>query len=66
LDGSEKYCFWEVGRCGCQNDGLDEADVIVREGGRANARLSLCVVVEGGREGGREGGECKYGLRLEN
>ena len=32
----------EGGRCGCHFDGLDEADTMVREGGR-----------EGGREEGR-------------
>jgi hypothetical protein len=31
---SEKILFLEVGRYGCQNDGLDEADMMVREGGR--------------------------------
>jgi len=39
--------WWEVGAYGCQNDGLDEADTMVRERGR-----------EGGGEGGREGIPC--------
>jgi hypothetical protein len=46
-----KRKFWEVGRYGCQKDGLDELDSMGREGGRARR--------EGGREagqGGREGG----------
>jgi len=34
----------EVGRYGCQDEGLDEADTVVRRRGR-----------EGGRGGGREG-----------
>ena len=38
----------EVGRYGCRNDGLDETDTMVREGGREGN--------EGGMEGGREGG----------
>jgi len=38
-DGSDSF-GGEVGRFGCQNDGLDEADTVVEEGGR-----------EGGREG---------------
>jgi len=47
-EGEVKILFCvEVGRYGCQNDGLDEADTMGREGGR-----------KGGREegmGGREG-----------
>jgi len=46
---------WEVGRYGCQNDGLDEADTMgrtTREGGSMNGRKG------GRREGGREGGTC--------
>jgi hypothetical protein len=48
--------WWEGGRYGCQNDGLDEAGTVVetrREGRRE------------GREGGREGG-CAYLVRLES
>jgi len=43
----EKICSLELGRYWCQNDGLGEADTIVREGGRGRK--------EGGREGEREG-----------
>ena len=40
-EGGIRFCFLvEVGRYGCQNDRLDEADTMVRVGGR-----------EGGREG---------------
>ena len=35
---------WEKRECGCQSDGLEEADMMRREGRR-----------EGGEEGGREG-----------
>jgi len=42
-EGLVKKVIWNVGRYGCQNDGLGERDTMVREGGR-----------EGG-EGGREG-----------
>jgi len=41
-----KIVLGELGRYGCQNDGIDEADTMVREGGR-----------EGGVEGRVEGGE---------
>ena len=44
---SGKKVFGEVGRYGCQNDGLDEADAKVREEGR-----------EEGKEGGRDGWHC--------
>ena len=43
VGGQEQMYFWEVGKNGCQNDGLDEADTMGREGGR-----------EGRREEGRE------------
>jgi len=46
----------EVGRCGCQNDGLDELvtmKVEKREGGREGGREE---VSKGGKEGGRERG----------
>ena len=42
---SDYFFGWKVGRYGCQNDGLDEADTM----GRVRRR-------EGGRERGREGG----------
>ena len=38
---------WEMRECGCQNDGLEEADMMRREG------------KEGGRERGREGGRIR-------
>jgi len=47
--------FWEVGRYGCQNDGLDELDTMVWEGGREEGREGK----EGG-EGGRELGRICY------
>jgi len=43
--GRGNFCG-EVGRYGCQNDGLGELDTMVREGGRRGER-------EGGREEGR-------------
>jgi hypothetical protein len=33
--------MWEVGRYGCQNDGLDDADTMGREGGREGGREDL-------------------------
>jgi hypothetical protein len=54
VGGVENICLREVGRYGCQNDGLDEADMMGRgkkeEGG------------SGGREGGREGGSGGRGV----
>jgi len=41
----------EVGRYGCQNDGLDE--LVAMRGKRGEE--------EGGKEGGREGGATLYG-----
>ena len=37
-EGSETYFGGEVGRYGCQNDGLDEDDTIVKEGEREESR----------------------------
>ena len=45
--------MWEVGRCGCQDDGLGETDTI-EELKRRDTR-------QGGREGGREGGRTRTG-----
>ena len=44
-EGSETFFFGEVGRYGCQNDGLGEADT---------------MVIRKRREGGREGGARTY------
>jgi len=48
--------WWEVGGYGCQNDGLDKADMMVRkkQGGREKRREEN-LKKERGREGGREG-----------
>jgi len=43
--------WWEVGRYGCQNDGLGELDIMVEKKRR-----------EGGREGGRERGRVYLGF----
>jgi len=48
------FVFWEVGRYGTQNDGLDEADTMGREGGTAGRE---------GRERGTEGREEREGGR---
>ena len=47
----QKGWWWEVGRYGCQNDGLEKGgyDGEDDEEGRERGR-------EGGKEGGREGG----------
>ena len=49
MGGVEKSEWWEVevGRYGCQNDGLDEADTMGGMKRRERGR--------GGREGGRKG-----------
>jgi len=52
-----KKRFCAVGRYGCQNDGVDELGMMVREGGREGKREGgrPLSCFEGGREGRREG-----------
>ena len=48
--------WWETGRYGCQNDGLDELDMMEKEGGRKggrNRRRDRRRKGKGGREGER-------------
>ena len=48
MEGRGTFLCGEVGTYGCHFDGLDEADTMVREGGRDGG--------EGRRDGGTEGG----------